>query len=265
MTSRAHTLERSDSDLRTGIKPFLLLASRADDEAADDEYASFLATGGLQPHELVRIRLEAGSLPPIDLDDYSGIIVGGSPFNASDPVELKSAVQIRVETELGALIDHVIDRDFPFFGACYGIGLLTSRLGGVVDDSTPEVAGPTRIAITDDGATDQLFAGLQAEFDAYVGHKEACAVLPQGAVLLASGTACPVQAFRLGRNVYATQFHPELSRASILTRLRIYSDNGYFAPDTYDEVVATINGSSVTEPPALVRAFVERFRRPTSA
>jgi len=247
---------------RTATKPFLLLASRADDEAADDEYESFLVTGGLEPHELVRIRLEAQSLPPIDLDDYSGIIVGGSPYNASDPVESKSAVQIRVETELGALIDHVIDRDFPFFGACYGIGLLTSRLGGVVDDSAPEVAGPTRISVTSDGATDQLFAGLEHEFDAYVGHKEACAVLPRGAVLLARGTACPVQAFRLGRNVYATQFHPELSRTSILTRLRIYSDNGYFAPNTYDEVVATINASAVTEPPALVRAFVDRFRQP---
>ena len=256
MTSRTDTLER------TSIKPFLLLASRADDEAADDEYASFLATGGLEPHELVRIRLEAQPLPPVDLDDYSGIIVGGSPYNASDPVESKSAVQLRVESELGALIDHVIDRDFPFFGACYGIGLLTSRLGGIVDDSAPEVAGPTRISVTPDGLADQLFAGLDRDFDAYVGHKEACAVLPRGAVLLASGTACPVQAFRLGRNVYATQFHPELSRSSILTRLRIYSDGGYFAPGSYDSVVAAINKSTVTEPPALVRAFVERFRRP---
>lgn len=255
MTSRAHAPQR------TAGKPFLLLATRDDDEAADDEYAAFLATGGLEPHQLVRIRLEAEPLPPIDLDDYSGIIVGGSPFNASDPAESKSAVQVRVERELGELIDRVVALDYPFFGACYGVGLLASQLGGIVDDRFWEPAGPVRVALTGDGEADQLFGALEHDFDAYVGHKEACAVLPPGAVLLASGTACPVQAFRLGANVYATQFHPELSRASILTRLRIYSDNGYFAPDAYDDVVAAINASEVTEPPALVRAFVERFAR----
>ena len=241
------------------MKPFLLLATRDDDEAADDEYQGFLQSGALEPSHLVRVRLEAGPMPPIDLDDYSGIIVGGSPYNASDPPVMKTEVQTRVERELGALIDEVVDRDYPFFGACYGIGLLTSHLGGVVDDSFPETAGPTRVSLTSDGETDQLFGRLERQFDAFVGHKEACALLPQGAVLLASGGECPVQAFRIGANVYATQFHPELSRESILTRIRIYHDNGYFEPTAYGDVVDAINASNVTEPAALVRAFVERF------
>lgn len=242
------------------MKPFLLLATRDDDEAADDEYQGFLDSGSLETRDLVRVRLEAQPMPRIDLDDYSGIIVGGSPYNASDSASVKTEVQTRVERELGQLIDEVIERDYPFFGACYGIGLLTSHLGGVVDDSFPETAGPTRVALTTDGETDQLFGRLEREFDAFVGHKEACALLPAGAVLLASGDQCPVQAFRIGANVYATQFHPELSRSSILTRIRIYSDNGYFEPDAYDDVVDAINASSVTEPAALVRAFVERFK-----
>ncbi|GAB3606718.1 glutamine amidotransferase [Conyzicola nivalis] len=241
------------------MKPFLLLATRDDDEAADDEYRGFLEAGGLDPDELDRVRLEAAPMPAIDLDDYSGVIVGGSPFNASDAPAAKTAVQSRVERELGTLIDEIIERDFPFFGACYGIGLLTSHLGGVVDDSYPETAGPTRVALTADGETDQLFGRLDRDFDAFVGHKEACAVLPDGAVLLARGDRCPVQAFRIGHNVYATQFHPELSLASMLTRIRIYRDNGYFAPDAYGDVVELIRGSDVTEPAALVRAFVRRF------
>ena len=241
------------------MKPFLLLATRDDDEAADDEYQGFLDAGALEPRDLVRVRLEAEPMPRIDLDAYSGIIVGGSPYNASDAPVTKTAVQARVERELGALIDEVIARDYPFFGACYGIGLLTSHLGGVVDDSYPETAGPTRVSLTDDGEHDQLFGRLEREFDAYVGHKEACSLLPEGAVLLARGAQCPVQAFRIGANVYATQFHPELSRASILTRIRIYSDNGYFAPEAYGDIVDAINASSVTEPAALVRAFVETF------
>jgi GMP synthase (glutamine-hydrolysing) len=243
------------------VKPFLLLATRSEDEAADDEYAGFLAAGGLLPEQLHRVRLEAAPMPVIALTDYSGVIVGGSPFNASDAAETKSAVQHRVERELAGLLEQVLAQDFPFLGACYGIGLLTSYLDGVVDDTWSEVAGPIEVSLTPEGSADQLFGRVAASFEAFVGHKEACTVLPTGAVLLATGEQCPVQAFRIGRNVYATQFHPELTQAGILTRLRVYHDNGYFAPDAYDEVMAAIDASSVTEPATIMRAFVQRFGR----
>ncbi|MCU1404773.1 MAG: glutamine amidotransferase [Glaciihabitans sp.] len=241
------------------MKPFLLLAARSEDEAADDEYAGFLESTGLAPHQLTRVRVEAAPLPEINLDDYSGIIVGGSPFNVSDPADAKSDTQTRVERELWDLIDDVLARDFPLFGACYGVGLLTSAGGGVVDGTWPEEAGPTRVTLTDAAAEDQLFRHLEGSFDAFVGHKEACSTLPPGAVLLAGGEACPVQAFRLGRNAYATQFHPELTRSGILTRIRIYKNNGYFDPDAIDDIIAAIGSSQVTEPARLLRAFVETF------
>ena len=244
------------------MKPFLLLATRPEDEAADDEYAGFLAAGGLTPDQLHRVRLEAAPLPSIALDDYSGVIVGGSPFNASDPDDTKSPVQRRVERELAGLLDQVVARDFPFLGACYGIGLLTSYLDGVVDDTWSEPAGPIMVSLTAAGRADQLFGTVAADFEAFVGHKEACTALPTGAVLLATGANCPVQAFRVGENVYATQFHPELTQAGILTRLRVYSDNGYFEPDAHDEVMAAIAAATVTEPATIMKAFVERFGTP---
>jgi GMP synthase (glutamine-hydrolysing) len=241
------------------VKPFLLLATRFEDEAADDEYAGFLAAGSLAPEQLHRVRLEAGPMPPITLGDYSGVIVGGSPFNASDPDDAKSGVQHRVERELGTLLAEVVAQDYPFLGACYGIGLLSTFLDGVVDETWSEAAGPIVVSLTEDGETDQLFGRLAPRFEAFVGHKEACTVLPTGAVLLATGQNCPVQAFRVGQNVYATQFHPELTQAGILTRLRVYHDNGYFEPDAYDDVIAAIHASAVTEPATIMRTFVERF------
>ena len=241
------------------MKPFLLLATRPEDEAADDEYAGFLDAGGLRPGELRRIRLEAEPLPHIDLADYSGIIVGGSPFNASDPTARKSDLQRRVERELGELLDRVVDADFPFLGACYGVGLLARHLDGVVDGAWPEEAGPTRVIVTPEGSRDPLFGSLLPSFDAFVGHKEACSRLPAGAVLLASSDLCPVQAFRVGTNAYATQFHPELTHAGIMTRIRVYRDGGYFDPDAFDDVAARIAESSVTEPVKLVKAFIDRY------
>jgi len=241
------------------VKPFLLLATRPEDEAADDEYAGFLAGCGLTRHQLIRVRLEHAPMPAIELDDYSGIIVGGSPFNASDPDELKTTVQRRVEHELDLLLDRVLARDFPFLGACYGVGLLTTHLRGVVDGRWGEEAGPTQITLTEEGQKDQLFGSLARSFVGFVGHKEACSQLPPGAVVLATGQACPVQAFRVGCNVYATQFHPELTRESILTRLRIYRDNGYFHPDRLADVMTAIGASTVTEPAKLLTSFVGRF------
>ena len=41
------------------MKPFLLLSSRAEDLAADGEYAAFLRCTGLSPEQLHRFRLEA--------------------------------------------------------------------------------------------------------------------------------------------------------------------------------------------------------------
>src|SRR5688500_10145285 len=99
------------------MRPFLLLSSRAEDVAADGEYAAFLRFTGLPPERLKRIRMETGPLPELQLDDYAGVFVGGGPFNSSDPPEAKSEVQQRVERELSSLLDEIVARDFPFFGA----------------------------------------------------------------------------------------------------------------------------------------------------
>src|SRR3712207_6357591 len=122
--------------------------------------------------------MEAAPLPPLDLDDYAGIFVGGSPFNSSDPPESKSAVQQRVEREMRDLLDEIVARDFPFFGACYGIGTLGVQQGGVVDRTYAEPIGAIRVRLTDEGRADPVLAGLSPEFDAFVGHKEACRELP---------------------------------------------------------------------------------------
>ncbi len=241
------------------MRPFLLLATRSEDEAADGEYEAFLAAGGLESHELRRIRLEERPMPTIDLDEYSGVIIGGSPFNAGDDESAKSPVQRRVEGELSDLLDEVIRRDYPFLGACYGVGLLGVHQRGVVDHTYAEPVGRTTVTLTDEGSDDPLFSRLEPRFDAFVGHKEASTVLPVGAVLLATGERCPVQAFRVGTNVYATQFHPELTVEGIVTRIRVYRDHGYFPAETMDELIAEVRGASVEVPARLMAAFVERF------
>lgn len=243
------------------MKPFLLLATRAEDLPADEEYALFLRYTGLSEEHLVRRRLEAEPLGHIDLDDWSGIFVGGGPFNASDPPERKSAVQRRVEAEISTLLDAVIARDFPFFGACYGIGTVGAHEGAVIDGTHREPISVVEVARTAAGAADPLLANLPDTFAAFVGHKEAITILPPSATLLVRGEACPVQMFRVGRNVYATQFHPECDVEGISTRIRAYADYGYFAPGELDLTLAAVHRVPVTHTGEILAAFVRRYAR----
>lgn len=243
------------------MKPFLLLASRPEDDAAFEERQGFMRAGGLADHELHTVRMEKSSLPPINLDEYSGVILGGGPFNASDPEDEKPEAQRRFEQELTPVLDEIVERDFPFFGACFGIGILGRHLGGVIDREYGEEPGAVEIRLTREAMADPIFSALPPVFDGLVGHKEACSVLPQGAVLLATSEACPVQAFRVQDNLYVTQFHPELDVDGVISRVIVYRDAGYFPPEDFDRIVTNLRASNPIEPARLMRAFVERYRR----
>jgi GMP synthase (glutamine-hydrolysing) len=247
------------------VKPFLLLAVRADDAAADNEYESFLSFSGLGECDLRRVRLERGALGEVDLARWSGIVLGGGPFNASDPEDAKSPVQRRVEADLHRLLNQVIATDFPFLGACYGIGVLGRHQGAVVDRRYGEPIGQVQVTLTGQGSRDWLLGGLPGTFEAFVGHKEAISALPAHAVLLASSPACPVQAFRVGSHVYATQFHPELDAAGLCTRIEVYKHAGYFEPEQAGELKAQARLANVTQPPAILRRFVQRCARAAPA
>jgi GMP synthase (glutamine-hydrolysing) len=243
------------------VKPFLLLATRPEDAAADNEYDLFLRFAGLGEGDLRRFRLEQRALGRFDLGDWSGILLGGGPFNSSDPEASKSAVQRRVEADLRVVLDQVIGNDFPFLGACYGIGALGSHQGAEVDRRYAEPVG----TLTPDGQHDPLLRGLPAAFDAFTGHKEAISRLPQHAVLLASSSSCPVQAFRIGSRVYATQFHPELDAAGLCTRIDVYKHAGYFQPEQADALKARAYRSNVVYPPDILRRFVHSYARSGAA
>ncbi len=245
--------------IRPHQAPFLLLSIRAEDEAADDEYAAMLRLGGLDECGLRRIRLEREPLGHVDLDAWSGIILGGGPYNFSDPPADKSADQRRVEADLLGLLDEVVARDMPFLGCCYAIGALGTYTGATVDRTFGEPVGSALISLTAAGRADKLLAGMPTVFEAFVGHKEAISELPPEAVLLASSPACPVQAFRVGRNVYATQFHPELDVAGICTRIDVYKHHGYFDPDAADSLKESMRQRTVVHPPIVLRNFVRHF------
>jgi GMP synthase (glutamine-hydrolysing) len=242
------------------VLPFLLLSTRDSAAAALGEWRSTQHIAGLDDADLCQFRLDQAPLGPIDLADYSGFLVGGSDYCVST-VD-KSPVQRRVEEDLARLVDQVLAEDFPFFGLCYGVGLLTAHLGGSVDQTYHEAVGAIPITLTPAGRADPLCAGLPDTFAAFVGHKEAASRLPDQATLLATGEVCPVQLFRIGANVYASQFHPELDPDTLVERMRIYQNDGYFDPADFDRIATAAYASAVDGTQhRFLRNFAERFAR----
>lgn len=243
------------------MKPFLILQIRANDEAADGEFFAFLKHGEIDESDVVRIRMEQGGIPEdIRAKDFSAVIVGGGPYNISDDEEKKSPEQMKAEKDLDRLLDEIVENDIPFLGACYGFGALIRHQGGVVSkENYSEGVGALDITLTDAAQNDPLTSGLPKTFRAFGGHKEACQNLPTEAELLAGSEDCPVHMLRMKRNIYATQFHPELDVDGMITRINVYKNAGYFPPEDAEPMIAEVKKEIVTVPAQIMKRFVDRY------
>lgn len=241
------------------MKPFLILQLRPEDEASDNEYEAFLRAGGLTPRQTKRVRMERDGIPYLSLDAFAGVIVGGGPYCAGDTV--KPPEQVRFELQLAELLEEIIEKDFPYLGACYGIGILSRHIGGQVSkEKYGEGVGAVTIRLSEEARHDPLLAGVAAEFRAFGGHKEACQDLPDTAVLLANSEGCPIQIIRVKNNIYAAQFHPELDSEGLALRINAYRNAGYFPPQEADQLIALTAKENVTEPEKIFKNFVDRYK-----
>jgi len=244
----------------TANKPLLVLQLRPEARTADSEYACFLKYGQLPAAMTQRYRIEETGIPSnLQLDDYSAILVGGSPYDISTPPEKKSTAQVKVEADFRKLLRQVIERDFPFLGACSGNGLLGHYLGAGISSRYREPVSCVTLDITPQGREDKLLRGFPDRIDVLLGHKEACDETPAGATLLMTGQACPVQMFRVGENVYATQFHPEGDAGEFALRIDVYKHHGYFLPEEAEQLVRAVSAKPTPFAQEILRRFVATY------
>lgn len=241
------------------MRKMLILQMRPEDEVADSEFQAILRVGELGLGEVHRVRLEQGT-PEIKIDNYYAIIAGGSPFDVSMDQKEKGQVQKDIEAFYDKLFNKVVPADVPFFGACSGNGLLGKYCGARISGKYSEPIGSVDISITEEGANDPLLKGLPRTFSALVGHKEACDALPSGAVLLGTSGSCPVQMFRVKKNIYAAQFHPEADANEFILRIKTYKNFGYFAPEEADGLIRAIRRANTPIAKEILRRFVERYK-----
>jgi GMP synthase (glutamine-hydrolysing) len=141
---------------------------------------------------------------PKDVGDYAGLLVLGGPMSANDTAEHPFLA------ETMELIRAFAAADRPVLGTCLGAQVIARTFGGEVYRMDRLESCFHTMQVTPEGRRDPVFSVLGAEVTSFQNHFEAVRNV-RDAVPLATGGACPIQAFRVGRATYATQFHPEVT------------------------------------------------------
>lgn len=141
------------------------------------------------------------------LRELDAAIIPGSIFTTNK----ESVEKYDWMEKLLAFIQEVHAANKPLLGMCFGHQAIGAAFGvyPVRMESGGEV-GIYEVELTGQGQKDELFKGIAPNFDASFFHYSHLPRLPKGAVLLAKGEFCQIQAFRLG-SAYGVQFHPDFN------------------------------------------------------
>jgi GMP synthase (glutamine-hydrolysing) len=184
------------------VKPVLLV--RNDRSESFGTAAPSLAMAGL---DIVTANLPAGaSLPPIDA--VSGVVTFGGTVNVDQVENHPFLANVRAYT------NQAIDRGVPYLGICLGSQILARSLGVDVAAGQVREVGFELVRPTAKAKEDPLLAFLGTEEMVMQWHEDTHE-LPEGATLLATSHAIPVQAFRIGDLAWGIQFHLEVDAAEL--------------------------------------------------
>lgn len=99
----------------------------------------------------------------------------------------------------------------PILGICYGAQLMAYELGGQVAPTAHSEYGKTSITLQ---KKSPFFENIDLQNNVFMSHNDQVVTLPDGFVRTASSSNCPNAAFENpSRQLYATQFHPEVAHS----------------------------------------------------
>ena len=207
--------------------------------------------------EQVWVRPWSGDALPSDIDGFHGMVVLGGEQSALDDHSHPYL------PELALLMKAFGDADKAVLGICLGSQLLARAHGGDnLLGQAPEF-GWHRVAVTDAGRGDPVFATVEDEFPIFQWHSDTF-TLPEGAVHLARNVNATNQCFRIGRASYGMQFHFEASRPVVETWNRDMQEAmermrpGWHAG--YEQLAATEGVVADAAGLAIARAWVQQVR-----
>ena len=199
---------------------FLLLQVRnADDPMRAHEVESFSRVLAVSPARIEVHDLLSGPPTRRTIDRADVVLLGGSGhYSAAGDGQwlMRSLGMLRglhAETK-------------PTFASCWGFQAMARAMGGeVIKDMDRAEVGTHTLTLTAAGKADPIFGPLGETFFGQMGHEDCVIRLPESAVLLASSRRVENQAYCFpDAPIYCTQFHPELNRNDLMSRVQTYPE-----------------------------------------
>jgi len=205
--------------MHSTLNVLLLQVRNSDDVMRENEVQCFARVLRRDPSRLEPFDLLARSPTRAELDRADLLVFGGAGHYSA------AGEGAWLERILDLLRDvHAIGK--PTFASCWGFQAMARAMGGrVINDVARAEVGTHELFLTPAGRDDPIFAPLGERFLGQMGHEDRVDVLPPGVTLLASSDRVENQAYRFdGLPIYCTQFHPELNRGDLYTRLEAYPE-----------------------------------------
>ena len=152
--------------------------------------------------ELLSHRITADEVKAIN---PKGIILSGGP----NSVYADNAFDIDEE---------ILNLGIPVLGICYGMQLITHKLGGKVEGADKKEYGKAELNIKLDEAP--LFGATPKNQVVWMSHGDLVTEVPAGFEVVATSNDCPIAAMQnRDRQIYGVQFHPEVRHTEYGTDL----------------------------------------------
>ncbi|HUQ50410.1 MAG TPA: glutamine-hydrolyzing GMP synthase [Terriglobales bacterium] len=171
--------------------------------------------------------------PLAEVQSYSpvGVVLSGGPFSVYDK-------------DAPLMDDQVLSLGLPVLGICYGLQLLTHKLGGKVTPAEKREYGHAEVTVS---ATSRLFQGLPEKMNVWMSHGDEAGTLPGGFSAVARTSNALAAIHHEEKSIWAVQFHPEVHHtqngAALLRNFvfDICEARGDWTPQQFiDETIASI-------------------------
>ena len=237
----------------------VLFQARDDPEAQEQERLCFLESCGLEPHELETVNLvDEPDSEWKSVADADAILIGGAGSHSATQ-------EYSFSRSLQRLVRRIVDEGRPLFASCFGHHFLVRALGGnLTTDHRRGEVGTFDVELTFEGQSEPLLASFPHRFAVQLGHHDVVVDIPPRCVELAYSEKCRFQMLRvIGKPIYSTQFHPEMSDQHLRVRLEMYRDSYLAEQTSAQELSMPLRPSKWAD--SMLRRFFELHVQKTSS
>lgn len=128
-----------------------------------------------------------------------GIILSGSPYSSCD-------------AQAPQIAEHLFNLQVPVLAVCYGAQYIAKKFGGSVEPSQIREYGRANLSFVN--TQNPLLTGISEGSQVWMSHGDTITNIPENFEIICSTKDVKIAGYEVkGKNIYAIQFHPEVSHS----------------------------------------------------